>query len=70
MLIRSNPFRRAETRAPARLRKGVPPDEQRARARETWRKLREQQSSTSDLEEIRRRARENWRAKYGPGKKS
>jgi hypothetical protein len=55
------------TRAPA---KGVPPDEQRARARKTWRKLREQQSSTSDLEEIRRRARENWRAKYGPGKKS
>jgi hypothetical protein len=45
-------------------------EEERRNARIAWQKLRQQESSTASLDEIRRRAREDWRAKYGPGEKT
>lgn len=41
-------------------------DEERRNARTAWQKMRQQESSSMSLEDIRRRAREEWRAKYGP----
>ena len=45
-------------------------EEERRNARTAWQKMRQQESSTNSLEEIRRRAREEWRAKFGPKEKS
>jgi hypothetical protein len=45
-------------------------EEERRNARTAWLKMREQESSSTNLEEIRRLAREEWRTKYGPGEKS
>jgi len=45
------------------------PEDQRREGRIAWQRIRQQQPSTSDPEELRRRAREDWRAKYGPKKK-
>jgi hypothetical protein len=45
-------------------------EEERRNARTAWHKMRQQESSTTSLDEIRRRAREDWRTKYGPGGKT
>jgi len=45
-------------------------EEERRNARTAWQKMRQQESSTTTLDEIRRRAHEDWRTKYGPGEKS
>jgi hypothetical protein len=45
-------------------------EEERRNARLIWQKMRQQESSTVGLDEIRRRAREEWRAKYGPENKT
>ena len=45
-------------------------EEERRNARIAWQKMRQQESSTTSLDEVRRRAREDWRAKYGPDEKT
>jgi len=45
-------------------------EEERRNASIAWQKMRQQESSTTSLDEIRRRAREDWRTKYGPGGKT
>ncbi len=45
-------------------------EDERRNARTAWQKMRQQESSATSLDEIRRRAREDWRTKYGPGEKT